>query len=373
MNLSLTTDDLLQADRRTVKRSLMSWGTGRNHTGEPVRPGRSAIVVLENADALPDVLAAGLVDADSTVFVGGTDDQGPLSREPGRPRVVGYQGSAAEPGEELSIGDDFFLQIQDYATSEYMSLLGPTLIRICGPQDFAAFLADADRARDTGSFAEFATNPAVQFADQSAYGATLLDGEDGDGPELRLWVDGAGQVSTSPNGSVIGSIEDGFDAIHRRWQDINAGSGSPCAVSLGSSIGEDERAAALAARPWLPDYLNALDAMKDLHARGRREIRVSGFGGRRSTALADAPASGGAAEPARPVLLWNEDGAYLVDRRIGRTFGIDEATADAVEAVLVLGSVDTATAVVDPARLHSVTSSFAAAGVLLATREPAGV
>ena len=176
MNLSLTTDDLLQADRRTVKRSLMSWGTGRNHTGEPVRPGRSAIVVLENADALPDVLAAGLVDADSTVFVGGTDDQGPLSREPGRPRVVGYQGSAAEPGEELSIGDDFFLQIQDYATSEYMSLLGPTLIRICGPQDFAAFLADADRARDTGSFAEFATNPAVQFADQSAYGATLLDG-----------------------------------------------------------------------------------------------------------------------------------------------------------------------------------------------------
>ena len=72
-----------------------------------------------------------------------------------------------------------------------------------------------------------------------------------------------------------------------------------------------------------------------------------------------------ALKSARPVLLWNEDGAYLVDQRIGRTFGIDEATADAVEAVLVLGSVETATAVVDPARLRSVASSFAAAGVLL--------
>jgi hypothetical protein len=370
MNLSLTTDDLLQADRRAVKRALMSWGTGRNHTGEAVRPGRCAVVVLDNADALPDVLAAGLVDADSTVFAGGVDDQGPLSREPGRPRVVGYQGSAAKPGEELSIGDDFFLQIQDYATSEYMSLLGPTLIRICGPQDFATFLADADRARQTGNFAEFATNPAVQFADQSAYGATLLDGAGVDGPELRLWVDGAGQVSTSPNGSLLGSIGDGFAALHRKWREINAGSGFPCAVSLGGSIGQDERAAALTARPWLPDYLMALDAMKDLHARGRREIRVSGFGGRRSTALADVPAS---AESARPVLLWNEDGAYLVDQRIGRTFGIDEATADAVEAVLVLGSVETATAVVDPARLRSVASSFAAAGVLLDSREPAGV
>jgi len=50
MNLSLTTDDLLQADRRAVKRALMSWGTGRNHTGEPVRPGRCAVVVLDNAD-----------------------------------------------------------------------------------------------------------------------------------------------------------------------------------------------------------------------------------------------------------------------------------------------------------------------------------
>jgi hypothetical protein len=367
MNLSLTTDDLLQADRRAIKRALMSWGTGRNHTGEQVRGSRATVVVLENADALPDILAAGLVDADSTVFVGGRDDAGPLSREPGHPRVIGYQGSAGEPGEELSIGDDFFLQIQDYATSEYMSLLGPTLIRICGSEDFAAFLADADRARSTGGFAEFSTNPAVQFADQNAYGAAAVDGPEAGGPTLRLWVDGAGSVSTSVNGTVLGTIGDPFDTIARRWREINAGSSFPSAVCLGAGIGEDERSAALADRPWLPDYLLALDAIKDLHARGQRDVRVSGFGGRRSTELA---ASDG--HSAAQVLLWTEDANYLVDSRIGRTFRIDEPAARAVDAVLALGSVEAAGAVVDPTHLRTITSTFAAAGVVLDSRQAVG-
>lgn len=375
MNLPLTTDDVFEADRRTTKRALMTWGTGRNHLGESVRPGRTAVLVLESADALDDVLAAGLVDADSTVFVGGMQDDGPLSRRPSTPRVIGYQGSAAEPGEELSVGDDFFLQIQDYATSGYMSLLGPTLIRICGPQDFAAFLADADLARETGYFAEFATNPAVQFADQSAYRTSSID--DAGGPDLRLWVDGVGQVSTSADGTVLGTITDGFSAIARTWREINAASRFPCAVCIGGSVAESDRVAALVARPWLPDYLAALDAVKDLHARGRRDVRVSGFGGRRLAGLngtsdpqQDAVSSHDQAA-SRPVLLWNDEASYLVDAKVGRSFQIDDATANVVEAVLAFGSVEGASAVADPIELRSVTSSLATAGVRL-THEPVG-
>lgn len=360
--------DPAETDRRMIKRALMTWGTGRDHIGGPPPATGTAVAVLETADTLPAVLAAGLVGATGTVFVGGTDDAGPGSRAPGRPRVVGYRGSAAEPGEELSVGDDFFLQIQDYATSEYMSLLGPTLIRLCAPQDLEALLADADRARGTGEFAAFATNPAVQFADRSAYAG---DPTAVDGPSLRLWVDADGAVSTSPDGALLGDVSDGPAAIAAAWREINRASARPCAVSLGRAVPEAVRVAALAVRPWLPDYLAALEALKDLHARGHHDVQVSGFGGRRSPALAGVDGPEGPAGGA-PVLLWTDRDSFLVEPRAGRSFRIDPATADAVESLVALGSIEAAAAVVDPDRLRAVAASFAGVGVRLVRRSPVG-
>lgn len=45
------------------------------------------------------------------------------------------------------------------------------MIRVTDPEDFDAYLGDADRARASGVFAEFATNPVIALADLPGLGA----------------------------------------------------------------------------------------------------------------------------------------------------------------------------------------------------------
>src|SRR5690606_23774212 len=142
-------------------------------------------VVLEDAEHLSPLLASDVVDAGTMVFApghtGGTD--GPV--------IVGYEGSLSEPGAEVSHDPSIYLQMQAYGISEYMSVVGPTLIRVADGTDFEVLLGDADRARDEGVFAEFLTNPVIQLADLPALGAGPQD----DGPALRLHVNRSGELS----------------------------------------------------------------------------------------------------------------------------------------------------------------------------------
>lgn len=335
----------------------MQWGTGH---GEPVADGVSAIV-LEDPGHLSAIIESGLAGPSTAIFVPGADEDasGPL--------IVGYEGSLSEPGAEMSIGENFFLQTQDYCTSEYLSMIGPTSVRIFGAEDFETFLSDADRARTEGAFQDFLTHPIVRLADLPALGA----GPERDGPGLRLYAGPEGELSTSPGGLPLGKAGDDLASLEAEWARINAASGHPCAVCLGKAVPEEQRSAELATRPWLGRYLAAVAGVQDLRLRGESDVRVSGFGGRLVAGLEALDGAADLADPDLPLLLWAGDAAY-VHSAPGRTFKVDRRAGQLVEALLVCGSDTAAAEHDDPAGLAKVTAFFAGAGVRL-TREEASV
>jgi len=356
-----------------TKRHLMQWGTGRPATagaaGSESGPGSrrgAATVVLEDPAHLDAVLAAGLAGPGATVFVPGRPgteaDTGP---EAG-PAVIAYEGSFGEPGGEGSIGSDFYLQVQSYGVSAYMSVVGPTLLRVAEESDFEAFLDDADRAWHDGVFADFLTHPVMQLADLPALGA----GPSGDGPLLRLHIAADGGVSISPSGRRLGTLGDEFAVLEENWRRCNEESGQPCPVALGLVLSEDVRSAALAARPWLGRYLAAVEGLRDLRARGLDRLRVSGFGGRMLPALDAGPGADTGSDI--PLLLWNEDVSFLCSADSGngpgtgrRLFQLERKAAQAAEALLVLGSRAAAAEFADEEHLAAVDRFFTEAGVPL--------
>jgi hypothetical protein len=285
---------------RLAIRHLMSWGVGDPLPVEGSAPAEGCTtVVVEAAEHLASVLASDVVGAATLVFA----PAAPGSSPPAGGAVVTYEGSLREPGGDLSLDDEFFLQTQDYSTSEYLVVMGPTLVRVMSEADFEAFLGDADRARHEGAFPTFLTAPAVRLADPGALGGPA----DADGPRTRLYVDASGVVSTGPAGAPLGGIEAGLVGLQRAWSECNAASSQPCAVSLGAVVPEAVRIAALAERPWLGRYLATVELLRNLAARGIGPLQVSGFGGRLSAGLADLDDAADADDPAQPVLLWSDD------------------------------------------------------------------
>ncbi|MFD3544165.1 daptide biosynthesis RiPP recognition protein [Streptomyces sp. NPDC058655] len=342
-----------------IKGRLTVWAAGTDSAACPVGSGSgTGVLVLENADHLAQVLRSDLVDLHTTVFAPGHtgSSEGPA--------VVGYEGSPSESGAEFSIpsdSGDFFLQLQSYGISEYMSVVGPTLVRVADPADFDAYLSDADRARQDGVFADFLTHPVIQLGDLCALGADAT----ADGPRLRLYVNRAGELSTSPGGSRLGTLGDGLAALQAEWARINGASAHPCAVSLGTVVPEAERAAALAERPWLSRYLAAVEAARRLRFDGSAVPRVSGFGHRLTAGLPDGDAAADAVGTGLPLVLWTDEASYVHTATGGRTFQVDHLTARVVEALLACGSVAAAAAFADREVLEGTAARFAAAGVRL--------
>lgn len=331
-----------------IKRQLMLWGTGK--PGADHSATGAATVVLENAAHLSALLGSDLVGPNSTVFVPGLLEDGGT---PEGPFLAGYEGSLSEPGAECSLGSDFYLQIQNYGISAYMSVVGPTLIRVADDMDLDAYVADADEARRTGVFPDFLTNPVIQLADLPALGA----GPAGDGPRRRLHAGQDGTLSTAPGGAPLGVLgEDTLDELEARWL--------PGAATAA--------AAPVAGRPWLGRYLAAVGAVRDLRARGAADVRVSGFGGRLGAAARAADAEGPVADgtdATLPLLLWSGENAYVHDPASGRTFGLDPVAAGLAEALLVSGSTAAAAAHADRDGLERVAAYFADARITLGTAE----
>ncbi|BFO21408.1 hypothetical protein SHKM778_77960 [Streptomyces sp. KM77-8] len=249
-----------------------------------------------------------------------------------------------------------------------MSVIGATLVRVTDVSDFDEYVADADQARDQGTFTEFVTSPSVQLADLSALGA----GPACDGPRTRLYAGPSGSLSTSPGGAPLGHVGDELAALDTRFDAINAGSPHPCAVGLGDRVPEDVRTKALAERPWLGRYLAAIDAVRELRARGVDEVRVSGFGHRLWAASAEVARPADATDPTVPLLLWTDETAYVHCRAPGRTFQLDLAAGILAEALLVNGSVEEANRYADHAQLVQVERFFADAGIRLTASEAWG-
>ncbi|MEV5312931.1 daptide biosynthesis RiPP recognition protein [Streptomyces sp. NPDC052610] len=344
----------------SVKKHLSSWGTGRVQPLETPAGKGSLTVVLEDAEHLDALLASDLVGGSTLVLSPGE------SREDvaGVAGVVGYEGSLAEPGGDLSVDDEFFLQTQDYASAGYMSVIGATLVRAVEQADLDAFLDDADRARADGTFPTHVTSPAVQLADLAALGAGPAE----DGPRTRLYVDADGTAAVSPWGAPLGTIADGLDALDARWRRLTEDAVHPCAVALGRAVPAAAGQAAAAGRPWLGRYLAAVDALRELHARGIADLRVSGFGGRLSPALAGLPDGD---DTGVPLLLWTDDAAYVHLAGDRRTFRVDHAAGALLEALLVCGSVDAAAGYADRDGLLRAERLLTAAGVRLRAVTPA--
>ncbi|MEU1186932.1 daptide biosynthesis RiPP recognition protein [Streptomyces sp. NPDC005859] len=345
-----------------LKERLIRWGTGTTSAGTTTGEfsyGGVETVVLENREHLTAILNSGVAGTDTLVLVPGAP--GEDTTADGR-RVVGYEGSLAGAGGEFSPGAGFYLQIQGYGISEYMSVAGPTLVRIADATDFDVFLADADRALLDGTFPDFLTHPAIQLADLPGLGA---DRTTAAGPRYRLYVDADGAVSTTPGGTRLGTAGDGPELLDAQWQRLNSGAQTTCAVCLGTVVDDDLRRTELAARPWLGRYLAALGAIRALRARGvDGSIRVSGFGGRISDALAaDAGADADLRDADAPLLLWSDQDVYVHAPAPSRTFSVERAAATPVEALLACGSAEAAAKFADPDHTVRIERFLARAGV----------
>lgn len=299
---------------RAVKARLAHWSTGRSpHGTEPT--GRT--VVLESAELLPAVLAGDLVDERTLVLAPGpvtTDD----------PRVLAHGGRLDEPGQEFTLGDDFFLQVQSYGLSEFVTIAGATLVRLADVEDLEDFVADAARVRTDGTFPIALVHPAVQFADAALLAGDLRTA----GPTHRLYVDAEGRCSVSPAGVVLGTVGDALTTLEGAWAKRCAAGGPGAGLLAGAPDG-DRVASLLAAEPWLPRYLQAADLVRALTARGLADVRVSGFGAR----LAE-PGTEDLGGPGDPQVAWGGDTAYVADPRSGRIFGLGRDQAALVERLV---------------------------------------
>ncbi|WP_018500443.1 daptide biosynthesis RiPP recognition protein [Parafrankia discariae] len=315
-------------------------------TGPGARTGPDEIV-LAGAEHLAAVTDpdTGLADFHTLVFAPADPAVPPPARVTGS--LVRYTGAVADAGDELVIGDDFFLQTCDYSSGGYLSLVGPTLLRVTSEMDYAVFLEDADAARTRGEFPEHLLHPLVQIADTCALGTVHpCAGRRG----ARLFVSADGTVRPAPGGAPLGLLTAGGPPFTRPPFTGQLEDGDdPC---LAAVVPVELSRQARVERPWLSRFLWSLDALRRARLEGMKKPVVSGFGGRLVEALADGWPDGTAATagaagsspgagveaPDAPLLVGDRSGALLVNARDMRVFRIGADAAALIEIMLVVGT-----------------------------------
>ena len=302
-------------DRSRLKEHLISWATGTPLGAAPVTG--TGTLVLADAAHISSAVASGLVGPGTLLLA---PDDGTGVAVP----ATGYDGSLTEAGGEFSNGQDFFLQTHSYAVSPFMTVFGPTLVRVLDEADHEAFLADTDRAVADGIFPEFLVTSSVVLADPAALGGRTGPG---DGPAVRLYADHDGRLSVSPTGAVLGTIGDSLETLTARHSRL-----TPRAAGLGRVL---SCAALDTARAHLPRYLRTVTALRSFAARGITGLKVSGFGSRLTPRLAGTGALADLGDPALPLILYRDDEAYIVDG--SRLFTVDVRAAQALECLIATG------------------------------------
>lgn len=344
-------------------RLIRVWGSGQLGTdilesGESLPQDGSLTVVLERAEHVDRARETGLIGTQTRAFAPGISDStdGPV--------MLGYDGSLSDPGYDVQIGTQFFLQTQDYGTSEYLSLIGATLVKVVDEHDFAGFLNDADTAYKDGNFADFVTHPMVRLCDAAALGAIVPE----DGPRLRLYVGAEGTISISPSGAPLGELGDDLATLVAAFEKLNGESALPCAVALAGVVPEDIRVAKLKERPWIKGYHRAIAAVRNLRAReitDGRDVRVSGFGGRFAPDLQGAEAEWDLTQEDAPLLCRIRDEYYLYSGALERVFRVPSEASPQVEALLAYGSPEQAAVAGDTGQLTRIRDYFASVGVAI--------
>lgn len=222
-------------------------------TGEPARsrPGRT--LVVEADDVIEPLIAADLLADCAGLF-----HHRPADLPTGlRSRSATFTGSFLAAESELRFDNGFRLRQSHYGTADFLPLDVPTVLRVSDDDDFSAFLRDADLAMTRGRFARGVSHPLTVIADACGLGAP----GDGAGPAHRIYIGPSGTVSTSPTGRQLGTAGEPWELIERRWREANALTRRPCAVCLAGAVNEHDRSEALAERPWLAAYLDALSGV----------------------------------------------------------------------------------------------------------------
>lgn len=250
------------------------------------------------------------------------------------PRIVGYEGDFRATGDEMTLDGRDTFELRDYITAPFISIVGPTVIRLGSAKGVAAFLSDADTARDTGVFVDQLLSSAVMLSSRASF-----VGRDPAGDSLsRVHVTAGGEYRDGPDGMLLGRIGDERADIEARAMTA-AGRGRAFARIVDRRVLEAD----LDDRPWLARYVAALDLLRHWDGVPTRPV-ISGFGGHLVRALDERRAFPGIVSADAPYLLTGDGEEYiLVDRASGGRFRLGVDAARAAECLIATGAEAAAT------------------------------
>jgi|GEM_PF-866859 len=143
-----------------------------------------------------------------------------LADLPADVRPVPYDGALAYGGGEISVGDDLIVQLEGYATAQYVSVACPTVVSVLDDVDREVLVDDARAAVETGAFPHHLVHPLVLVRDELAWlgaGTGLSDDDvallrSPDGVVVRRFL-AAARVLRALRGRTSGTLTvDGFAA-----------------------------------------------------------------------------------------------------------------------------------------------------------------
>lgn len=277
-----------------------------------------AVFFLDSGDHIEEVLRA--AEPCDIVFapVGSAD-----------PRVISYDSSFLDPGDEIIVDGRYTVELQDYVAVPFISIAGPTVVRQFSAEGVAAFLSDADTARDSGVFVGQLLNTQVMLDSRDSF---LAAGPVGDSL-VRVHVTRRGEYRDGPVGLLLGRVGEERADIEATAA-AEAGRGRSFAEVVDPRVLEAD----LDDRPWFGRYLAALDLMRSWEGAPPRRA-ISGFGGHLVAAL-----DAGAAYPSilaadAPFLVTGDGEKYiLVDRTTRRRLRLTVDSARVAECLIATAS-----------------------------------
>ncbi|PRB60887.1 daptide biosynthesis RiPP recognition protein [Microbacterium sp. MYb45] len=236
------------------------------------------------------------------------------------PRTIAYDGSFLEPGDEITLGGRHTFELQDYVAVPFTTFAGPTVVRQFSAAGIAAFLSDADTARNSGVFVGQLLNTEVLLDSwASSLAADLIGDSIG-----RVHVTRHGEYRDGPDGLLLGSVGD-----ERADIEATAAAGAGRGRSFAGVVDPRVLEADLDDRPWFGRYLVALDLMRGWEGAPPRAA-ISGFGRHLVAVLDEGGAYPSILAADAPFLVTGDGEEYiLVDRVSHRRLrrGVDSARA----------------------------------------------
>ncbi|MFJ6532318.1 daptide biosynthesis RiPP recognition protein [Microbacterium sp. NPDC091662] len=251
------------------------------------------------------------------------------------PRVVVYHGSLREPGDEITFDGAHAVGLGEYVMVPLLSIAGPTLIRQNSAEGVAAFLSDADTAKNSGVFIDALLSNAVLLDSLPSFLGPIREGE----ALARVHVTAEGEYRDGPDGLLLGIVGDGREEIEVRARECE-GRGRGFARIVDRGVLEAD----LDDRPWFARYLAAIELLREGDGVPSRPT-ISGFGGHLVRALDELAALSGVVCASAPYLLTGDgDEWVLVDPPSRRRTRLGVDSARAAECLIATGDESAAVA-----------------------------